>query len=160
MIEEMEETDGAAGRFLLRKSSRLHHHSLVEGLFSHGKSLYDMPLRLVYRALTHGELDSTFCSHTPDSIGELQVMITVPKKMRRHAVDRVLMRRRIREAFRLNSLPLRRYVAANPELRTLSLGFVYVAKENVPYRDVERHVCRLLSLVVRKLEKGSTKCAE
>ncbi len=43
----------------------------------------------------------------PADVGALQMLVTVPKKKRRRAVDRVLMRRRIREAYRINRRPLR-----------------------------------------------------
>jgi len=66
-------------------------------------------------------------------------LISVPKKRLRHAVDRVLMRRRVREAFRLNhhSYPL-------PEGERVDVAFVYVANGTTPYQAVENAVKRLL----------------
>lgn len=159
-MSENEENCFEEPRFLLRKSARLHHRSLVEGLFSRGKSIYDGPLRLTYRSLSGEMLENTFCCHVPEGIGKVQVMVTIPKKMRRHAVDRVLMRRRVREAFRLNSLPLRVAVGRSDEMRTLSLGFIYRAKENLPYSEVERRVKRLIALLIRKLRLDSVPEAE
>lgn len=66
-------------------------------------------------------------------------LISVPKKRLRHAVDRVRMRRLVREAFRLNhrSYPM-------PEGIRADLAFVYVADCLLPYSAVESAVKRIL----------------
>lgn len=66
-------------------------------------------------------------------------LISVPKKRIRHAVERVLMRRRIREAFRLNH---RNY--ALPEGVRIDLAFIYVADAPTSYAKAERAVCRIM----------------
>lgn len=73
----------------------------------------------------------------------LQFLISVPKKKLRHAVDRVKMRRRIREAFRLH-----RHEYALPEGTRADIVFVYLASDLVDYGKVERAMCRLLEAVV------------
>ncbi|MDE6558429.1 MAG: ribonuclease P protein component, partial [Muribaculaceae bacterium] len=123
----------AEERFTFPKSEKLRHKILVDSLFRSGGSLFDYPLKLQYRALTEQELEDSFRIGVPDKIAPLQLMITVPKKKRRHAVDRVLMRRRIREAYRLHRRPLRRLIEDTPEIRTLSLALIYIADENVDY---------------------------
>lgn len=77
-----------------------------------------------------------------------QFLITVPKKRLRHAVDRVLMRRRIREAYRLS-----RHLI--PMHRRLDIAFVYVASGLTPYSDVERAMRRLLSRLSHSLSTDS-----
>lgn len=67
-------------------------------------------------------------------------LISVPKKRLRHAVDRVLMRRRIREAYRLGH---QQYTL--PEGLRVDLAFVYVADRVKSYRSVEKAVHRILS---------------
>lgn len=70
----------------------------------------------------------------------LQFLISVPKKRLRHAVDRVTMRRRIREAFRLHhqDYPL-------PEVVRIDVAFVYVDSKLHSYKRVEGSMLRLLS---------------
>ena len=84
-------------------------------------------------------------------LGPVQMMITVPKKKRRHAVDRVLMRRRIREAFRLQWRLLRRSVEENPDIRTLSLGIVYLHTENMEMDNISTAMGSALSKIRKKL---------
>ena len=110
MTETLENFQAIQEKLTLRKSAKLRHRTLVQDLFQKGKSVYAGPLRVTYRALSGEELKESFRLTVPDRLGPVQFMITVPKKKRRHAVDRVLMRRRIREAFRLQWHPLRNII--------------------------------------------------
>lgn len=134
-----------------KKSERLHHKNLVQTIFSKGKSVYDFPLRLVWRKLTPEELAGCYRHEVPEGIGKLQMMVTVPKRKRRHAVDRVLLRRRIREAYRLNRLPLKEMAENDPEIGTLQLAFVYIHTENTDYELIERKMLRILGKVAAEI---------
>ena len=48
------------------KAERLRHRTLVEGLFQHGKSLYEYPLRLTYRIMSGDELSDSFRKEVPE----------------------------------------------------------------------------------------------
>lgn len=133
------------------KSERLRHHSLVEKLFAEGQSLYEYPLRLVWRVMDAESLTSNFRDHVPDGIAPLQVMVTVPKKRRRHAVDRVRMRRLIREAWRLSRRPLRSYIETETGLRTVSVAIIYMANENLPYDKIASRLAKLQQHLLAKL---------
>lgn len=126
------------------KEERLHHRSLVEGLFRVGKSFYEFPFRVTWRILSHDELQKNFRNKVPEKIGPLQIMVTVPKKKRRKATDRVLLRRRIREAYRLNRHALRSMVEDNPDIGTLSVALVYINEHNLQYSDIEMKIKSLL----------------
>lgn len=158
-LTDVSAADGASSperRLTLRKSAKLRHRSLVDLLFREGKSLYEFPVRLTWRAMTGEDLQATFHGYVPDRIGLVQMLITVPKKKRRHAVDRVLMRRRIREAFRLNWAPLREAVENHPEIRTLSLAFIYLAPFNENYATIETRMKFLINKVARKISSASS----
>lgn len=137
------------------KEARLHHRSLVEGVFRLGKSFYEFPFRVSWRSMSDEELRKNFRNVVPENIGKIQMMVTVPKKKRRHAVDRVLMRRRIREAYRLNYLPLKEAVENNGNIATLSIALVYIHDKNLPYASIEEKMTTLLEKLKRKLESGS-----
>lgn len=148
-------------RMTLRKSAKLRHRTLVQELFQKGKSVYSGPLRITFRALSQEELEGSFRKKIPDLMGPVQMMITVPKKKRRHAVDRVLMRRRIREAFRLQWHPLRKLIQKDPDIRTLSLAIVYVHNENSDMENISTSVGSALSKIRKKLypqPKGEENC--
>lgn len=135
------------------KAEKLRHKSLVEGLFSEGESLYDFPLRLTYRKISDDELADNFRGEVPPRIAKVQMMVTVPKKKRRHAVDRVLMRRRIREAYRLTKGELLLDSNNIAGLGTLSLAFVYIHDANSDYSLIERKMGKLLRKVGERIMK-------
>lgn len=156
--EEMEITadrspKGTQRRLTLRKGEKLRHRTLVDTLFSEGETMYDFPFRLSYRLISREELENSFRTAPPSPIDSLQMLITVPKKKRRRAIDRVLMRRRIREAYRLNRLPLLDAVAALPGNCTLCMAFIYIHDKNADYSLIERKMKALLKKLADKLIK-------
>lgn len=134
-------------RFTLRKDEKLRHKTLVDGAFESGTTIYEYPLRLTYRILDKDALDGSFRNGVPQGIGELQMLITVPKKKLRHAVDRVRMRRLIREAYRLNRLELKEEVRLEESVRTISMAFIYMHGEKTDYDLIERKMKKLLEKV-------------
>ena len=140
---------GTPREYRFRQSERLRLRTLVERLFVKGDSHYEWPLRAVVLRSGEEELSEMFKGHIPAHTGRLQMMVTVPKRKRRRAVDRVQMRRRVREAWRLNRLPLWEFVNSRDDIRTLSVAIVYVADKNVDYAKIERSVQRLISRLMQ-----------
>ena len=119
-------------KFGLYKKEKLCSSRAVEILFSPGGAEFSRlcyPLRAVARrnALRKSDAPVAF-------------LITVPKNGYRHAVDRVQMRRRIRESYRLNHHD---YPVADSE--RIDLGLVYVADKLMPYSAVEKAMKKILS---------------
>ncbi|MDE6525964.1 MAG: ribonuclease P protein component [Muribaculaceae bacterium] len=117
--------------FGLYKKQKLCSTCAIEQLFSAGGADFSRlvyPLRIVARRNPRRSSDAP-----------IAFLISIPKKRLRHAVDRVLMRRRTREAFRLNhhDFPL-------PEGEKVDVALVYVANGLTPYPAVENAVKRLL----------------
>lgn len=151
MTDTIENISEITERLTLRKSAKLRHRTLVQNLFQKGKSVYSGPLRITFRTLSKEELEGSFRVRVPDLMGPVQMMITVPKKKRRHAVDRVLMRRRIREAFRLQWRPLRKMIQEDPQIRTLSLAIVYMHTENSDMATISSAISSALSKIIKKI---------
>ena len=137
----------------LPKSARIHHRSLQERLFVEGSKLHEFPLKVIWNSLTLEQLQKNFRDEVPDLIGPVQVLVSVPKKKRRKAVDRVLMRRRIREAFRLNRTMLLDAVREVASVRTLSVGIIYMKEANVKYTEIEEKLRKLMARLAEKLKE-------
>lgn len=135
--------------YTLRKRDKLRHRTLVDNLFANGISIYEFPLRLVAIKIGTGELGDYFRNDIPERVGKMQMLITVPKKKRRRAVDRVLMRRRIREAYRLLRRPLLKRIETEETIDTVCLAFIYLSDKNRPYFMIEEKMNNLL----QRLEK-------
>lgn len=125
-------------KYGLNKSDKLCSPTAIDQLFSRGadtllpgtiSSAMAYPLRAVWRS-----------EHNRSTGSQVQFLISIPKKRLRHAVDRVKMRRRVREAYRLN-----RHDFENPDKGPVDLAFIYVANELKDYKTVERSVCRILN---------------
>ncbi len=147
-------------RLTLRKGEKLRHRSLVDPLFREGHTLYEYPLRLTWRAIDEDDLENAFRDRIPERIDSLQILITVPKKKRRHAVDGVLMRRRIREAYCLNRLPLKRQLEASGKIRTLGMALIYLHDKNLPYSTIESKLKLLFKRLALKLKDSGVTVVE
>jgi len=84
------------------KGERLCGIKAVSELFSGGRTVTLPPLRLIYRILPADE-----------KLQPLRVMISVPKRHFKRAVDRNLIRRRIKEAWRMNKTTLKETLLQN-----------------------------------------------
>ena len=67
----------------------------ISELFTTGRPLNLPPIRIIYRVMPEDP-----------SLETVRVLISVPKRYFRKAVDRNLIKRRLREAYRQNKLPL------------------------------------------------------
>jgi ribonuclease P protein component len=65
-----------------------------------------------------------------------EVLISVSKKRFKRAVDRNLIKRRIKEAYRLNKVEVKQSTA---------IAFIYVAKEILPFTDLEKAMIKVLA---------------
>ncbi len=77
------------------KGERLCGVKTINDLFSGGRPLYVPPLKLICRVMPEAP-----------SLEPVRVLISVPKRYFKKAVDRNLIKRRIRESYRHNKLPL------------------------------------------------------
>lgn len=127
--------------FKLYKSEKLCSKIEIERLYAQGTSLIAYPLRAVYLAVPADES----CHHVP-----ARFLISIPKKRIRHAVGRVLLRRRTREAFRLN----RDLLTTVPQGTTVLIGFNWVANDERDYATIERSMRDLLKKIASATDKA------
>lgn len=105
------------------KSERLHSKIEIEELFSRGQQFSLYPLKILYLKKEQKESPSSN-----------RVLFAVPKKRFKRAVDRNLLKRRIREAYRLNKDLLTR---KGPEFYLL-IGYIYIGREIEEYQVIEK----------------------
>ena len=116
--------------YKLSKEEKLRSRSAVERLFTEGKSLMAFPLRAVYRLRQPGEAPAQF-------------LITIPKKRIRKAVMRVTLRRRTREAYRLNRRQLLLEPLADLECG-VDMALIYLDNTPASYSVISEKVTDLL----------------
>ena len=79
---------------------------------------------------------------------DVEVLFSVPKRYHKRANKRNLLRRRTKEAYRLNKELIS--AVATEHGKALDMALVYSVKELVPYKTIENAVRRILH------EVGST----
>lgn len=126
-------------RATFRKRERIVSEKLMEELFGGGNShaLTAFPLRAVYLQKDRNAGDEP-----------VQVLVSVPKKRLRHAVDRNRVKRQVRESYRLNKQAL---LSMLPCDKRLLLAFVWQSDRLSPTEEVESRVKNLLRRMAERL---------
>ena len=117
----------------LPRNERLRSLGAVRRLFEAGESGFIFPFRYVWFA-------------EPDLVQSVEVLFSVPKKFHKRANRRNLLRRRTKEAYRLQKNLLRADAPVN-----LDLALIYSSKEVVSYKTIAHAVRRILESVVEHL---------
>lgn len=117
----------------LPRTERLRSLGAVRRLFESGESGFVYPFRYVWFA-------------EPDLVQSVEVLFSVPKKFHKRANRRNLLRRRTKEAYRLQKNMLRADAPVN-----LDLALIYSSKEVVSYKTIAHAVRRILESVVEHL---------
>ena len=108
-----------------KKEERLCNIQLIEKLYHNGSSFLVYPFRIIWLS---SEANSEF---------PVQVLISIPKKKFKRAVDRNLLKRRIREIYRLQkSEDL--FPFLNERSEKIVLAINYIGNEIAEYASMEK----------------------
>ena len=129
------------GLFTFRKEERLVGKSLIDRLFRGGesRSMSSYPLRVVYC------LDQRQTDDIP-----VKVMISVPKRCFKHAVDRNRIKRQLREAYRHHKALLWETMEKHPD-QLLAVVFIWLDAHHRPSNEVEQKVIGLIHRIGEKI---------
>lgn len=119
-----ENIDNIKVGFSFQKAERLCSKKIIEQLFEKGNSIFVFPLKIVY-------IETKLPSEFP-----VQAAFTVSKKNFKRAVQRNLIKRRMREAYRLNKATLYEHLKG----KQVAVFFIYTAKQIQDYRQIEQSV--------------------
>lgn len=123
--------------FTLKKDERLCSQKTLGELFTLGESFLVFPLKVVF-------LKSVEPLPFP-----AQVAFAVSKRNFKRAVRRNLLKRRMREAYRLNKNPFYDELAAkNPHI---SIMFIFVGKELLEYATIEKAMILAFKKVLARM---------
>lgn len=119
-------------RFTFTKAERLSKEKAIKELFEKGSSFYLYPFKVLH-------------APNPDKSKVNQVLISVPSRQFKRAVDRNKIKRRIREAYRIQKEII------NNKSEKAIFTFIYTAKEILPYAEIKEKVLMALTKLNMKL---------
>lgn len=141
-------------RNTFNKREKLKSRKAIEELFRSGSSLSSPPFRLIYREIEQTTSTVFLPDNKKESRGTFPVLMTVavPKKMIRKAVHRNLLKRRTREAYRLNKSSLSKL--AKRKNQHYELLLLYQATEIVDYSVIRSSIQALLFRLSEKIKNS------
>ena len=123
-----------------RKAERLCSKKLIEELFRSGRSFYSYPFRLVWIPVKNNMPYNS------------QLGISVKKRQFKKAVDRNLLKRRIREAFRSNKHELYAYLESKDIL--IAFMLIYTSADIMSSQEIEDNILVVLNRFKEELAGG------
>ena len=122
--------------YTFTKEERLCNKKLIDGLFRNGSSFLVYPFKVSWLI---SEIEQPYPA---------QVLFSVPKKRFKSAVDRNLLKRRMREAYRLNKTQFL-YLPLTEKDRKIVFSVGYIGKEIADYSLIEKKMLKLLQLLAQ-----------
>jgi len=113
------------------KVERLVSKTVIKDVFEKGKQFFLFPFKVFYM---------------PNNLGHNRVLISVPKRAHKRAVDRNLVKRRIREAYRLNG-------NNEQQVNFFDINIVYISNNISDFEQIKKRV----SVVLERIQKNSDK---
>jgi ribonuclease P protein component len=120
------------------KSEKLKSRKSIESLFRSGNTFSSPPFRLLYRKVDGLPVP-------------VQMTVAIPKRSIRHAVDRNLLKRRTREAYRQQKNRLLEKVAAKHDC--YEILFLYQSAGIADYRTIHSAVRVLLTRLEQAVDR-------
>lgn len=124
----------ATANHTLTQAERLRSFGVIRRLFKDGRGGFIYPFRYV----VYAEADEAFSA---------SVLFSTPKKFHKRANKRNLLRRRMREAYRLNKEIL--HEAGKGAIADIAI--IYSSKEVHDYKTIENALKRVLSNIAQSL---------
>ena len=123
--------------FKFPKKQKLCGEKVIERLFANGKSISEKPFRAIWNFEKNN--DQVF----------VKSLIVVSKKRLKLAVDRNVVKRRIKEAYRLQKKQLECFLESTKQ--QLNLAIIYQEEEILDYKTLEEKINLLLSRLIKEL---------
>lgn len=129
--------------FTLPKQERLCSRTLIEQLFlGHSQHKKEWPVRVVYQVVKRKDEDDA----------QTEVLMSVSKRYFKRAVKRNLVKRQLRESYRLHKAILTDVLTLHPDTKIL-IAFIWLSGQTYDSAKVEKAVKAALEKIVDSLER-------
>jgi ribonuclease P protein component len=117
------------------KSERLCSKVIIDKVFAGGKQIVGPSFKLIWMKAEEKEMEP------------VQILISVPKRNFKKAVDRNKLKRRIREVYRKN----KNIVYKEIQAQTFYLMLIYTGKSMIEYKEIEEKITKLLQRLIPEI---------
>ena len=127
--------------FRFKKNCRLHNFKLIRSLKESREIFYSSDV-------LKGKCFVTEKNNIFTNLSGIQILITVPKKIFKRAVDRNLIKRRIREIFRLNKSEL----TYSPN-KIICFEVIYISRIILKFEDIKKEMLNMFTEINKYVEQ-------
>lgn len=125
-------------RHTINKSEILRKKKDIALIFDKGKEIYVRPLKIKY-----------ILKQKEENVSPLRFMVVTGARKFKRAVDRNLIKRRIREAFRkIKHLPAE---TATTENKSADIVFIYTENKIMDYAEIEKAMTDIVNKLLHKI---------
>ncbi|MHC5201082.1 ribonuclease P protein component [Myroides sp. LJL119] len=126
-------------KYTYPKKEKLKSHTVIDSMFSQGKTVSKYPLRIVYIPVTNKE-------NLP-----LKVGVSVSKRYFKKAVDRNYFKRLLRESYRLN-----KHLLINKLDQPYAMMIFYQTKDRLNYEQINHKMVKLMEKFIEQINKTNS----
>ncbi len=124
-------------RFKFSKSERLKYRSVIDQLFAKGTAINKYPVQVMYLFASDVQYPG------------IQAGFAVPKRLVRRAVDRIKIKRLMREAYRLQKPELHQNIDSRAGLY---LMFIYKSKTIPTYQEIDEKIKTIIERLQNRIK--------
>ena len=125
----------------LKRVEILKSKNKLDLVFKEGKSITQFPIKCIFKQI---DLE--------DNTQKLQIGFSVPKRQFKRAVDRNLLKRRLREAYRLNKKIIQNSLQEKD--KQLLLFLIYLGNKPHSYKEIEDKLVLILQELKEQYEQA------
>lgn len=137
-----QEEDNHTPKYSFAKTERICSNKIIKNLIVQNKTLFVYPFKC-YFLIEESDIQNN----------TNQIVVSISKRLFKKAVDRNIIKRRTKEAYRIHKFDL--MSSENDSKQThFKILFVYIAKEILTFQQIEKSLVQVLKLLSQKTQSN------